>query len=144
MVTFWGENKLTLLYKLHTDYVSLCQSIILSVLSHEEIYLNICRNVRDVITFIIHSIFSNLLSGAGIIFGCWSFDFIFSTNEDGLCHSAWINFPGNIKGCVMLSLSLFFTNSGSSTDHINMKRVHSTFGPLFLLKNIPLSIIPSS
>ena len=24
----------------------LCQSVILSVLSHEEIYLNICRNVR--------------------------------------------------------------------------------------------------
>ena len=46
MVIFWWENKLTLLYKLHTDYFSLCQSVILSVLSHEEIYLNICRNVR--------------------------------------------------------------------------------------------------
>ena len=30
---FWGDNKLTLLYKLHTDYFSLCQSVILSVLS---------------------------------------------------------------------------------------------------------------
>ena len=42
---FWRENELTLLYKLHTDYFSLCQSVILSVLSHEEIYLDICRNV---------------------------------------------------------------------------------------------------
>ena len=32
---------------LHTDYFSLCQSVILSVLSHEEIYLNICKNVRE-------------------------------------------------------------------------------------------------
>ena len=39
---FWGDNKLTLLYKLHSDYFSLCQSVILSVLFHEEIYLNIC------------------------------------------------------------------------------------------------------
>ena len=54
---FWGENKLTLLYKLHTDYFSLCQSVILSVLSHEEIYLNICRNVRGVLTFVIHYIY---------------------------------------------------------------------------------------
>ena len=51
---FWGENKLTLLYKLHTDYFSLCQSVILSVLSHKKIYLNICRNVRGVLTFVIH------------------------------------------------------------------------------------------
>ena len=53
---FWGENKLTLLYKLHTDYFSLCQSVILSVLSHEEIYLDICRNIRGVLTFMIHCI----------------------------------------------------------------------------------------
>ena len=53
VVIFWGENKLTLLYKLHTDYFSLCQSVILSVLSHEEIYLNICGNVRGVLTFVI-------------------------------------------------------------------------------------------
>ena len=33
---FWGENKLTLLYNLHTDYFSLCQSVISSVFSHEE------------------------------------------------------------------------------------------------------------
>ena len=51
---FWRENKLTLLYKLHTDYFSLCQSVILSVLSHEEIYLNICRNVRGVLISVIH------------------------------------------------------------------------------------------
>ena len=51
------ENKLTLLYKLHTDYFSLCQSVILSVLSHGEIYLNICRNVRGVLTFVIHYIY---------------------------------------------------------------------------------------
>ena len=57
MVIFWGENELTLLYKLHTDYVSLCQSVILSVSSHEEIYLNICRNVRGVLTFVIHCIY---------------------------------------------------------------------------------------
>ena len=56
MVIFWAENKLTLLYKLHTDYFSLCQSVIWSVLSHEEIYLNICRNVRDVLTFVIHCV----------------------------------------------------------------------------------------
>ena len=51
-----GFNKLALLYKLRTDYFSLCQSVILSVLSHEEIYLNICRNVRVVVTFVIHCI----------------------------------------------------------------------------------------
>ena len=54
---FWGGNKLTLLYKLHTDYFSLYQSVILSVLSHEEIYLNICKNVRGVLTFVIHYIY---------------------------------------------------------------------------------------
>ena len=31
--------------------------IILSVLSHEELYLNICRNVRGVLTFVIHYIY---------------------------------------------------------------------------------------
>ena len=59
---FWGENKLPLLYKLHTDYFSLCQSVILSVLSHEEIYLNICRNVRGVLTFEIHCTWMIMLS----------------------------------------------------------------------------------
>ena len=57
MVIFWvilKGNKLTLLHKLNTDYFSLCQSDILSVLFHEEIYLNICRNVRGVLTFVIH------------------------------------------------------------------------------------------
>ena len=49
--------KITLLYKLHSDYFSLCQSVILSLLSHEEIYLNICRNVRGVLTFVIHCIY---------------------------------------------------------------------------------------
>ena len=52
-------GKLTLLYKLHTDYFSLCQSGIWSVLSYEEIYLNICRNVRGVLTFVIHCIYIN-------------------------------------------------------------------------------------
>ena len=47
----------SLLYKLHTDYFSMCQSVILSVLTHEEIYLNICRNVRGVLTFMIHCIY---------------------------------------------------------------------------------------
>ena len=63
MVIFWvilRENKLTLLYKLHTDYFSLCLSVILSVLSHEEIYLNICRNVRVVPTFVIHCIYIHI------------------------------------------------------------------------------------
>ena len=62
MVIFWvvlRANKLTLLYKLHTDYFSLCQSVILSVLSHEEIYLNICRNVRGVFIFVILCICPN-------------------------------------------------------------------------------------
>ena len=54
---FWGENKLTLLYKLHRDYFSLNQSVILSVLSHEEIYLNICRNVTGVFTFVMHCMY---------------------------------------------------------------------------------------
>ena len=54
---FWRKDKLTLLYKLHTDYFTLCQSIILSVLSHEKIYLNICRNGRCVLTFVIHYIY---------------------------------------------------------------------------------------
>ena len=49
-----GGNKLTLLYKLQTGYFSLCQSVILSALSHEEIYLDICRNVRVILTFVIH------------------------------------------------------------------------------------------
>ena len=40
-----------------TDYFSLCQSVILSVWSHEEIYLNICRNMRGVLTFVIHYIY---------------------------------------------------------------------------------------
>ena len=52
---FWRETYLT---KLHIDYFSLYQSVILSVLSHEEIYLNICRNVRGVLTFVIHCIYS--------------------------------------------------------------------------------------
>ena len=38
---FWGENKLTLVYKLHTDYFSLCQIVILSVLSLK--YLQKCE-----------------------------------------------------------------------------------------------------
>ena len=54
-------SKLTLLYKLNTDYFSLCQSVILSVSSHEEIYLNICRNVRGVLTFVIHCIFEECI-----------------------------------------------------------------------------------
>ena len=58
-------------------------------------------------------IFSKLLSGTGIIFVRWSFDFIFATNEDGLCHSTWITFPCNIKGCVTLSLPLFLTDPSS-------------------------------
>ena len=47
-----------MLYKLHTDNFSLSQSVILSVLSHEEIYLNICRNVGGVLTFVIHYIYT--------------------------------------------------------------------------------------
>ena len=35
----------------------MCQSVIFSVLSHEEIYLNICRNVRGLLTFMIHYIY---------------------------------------------------------------------------------------
>ena len=35
---------------------SLYQNVILSVLSHEEIYLNICRNMSGVLTFVIHCI----------------------------------------------------------------------------------------
>ena len=55
-----------------------------------------------------------LLFSVGIIFGRWSFDFIFSTNEDGLCHSVRITFPGNIKkNCVTLSLPLFLTDLSS-------------------------------
>ena len=50
-----SSNKLTLLYK--NDCFSLCQSVIWSVLSHEEIYLNICRNVRGVLTFLIHCMY---------------------------------------------------------------------------------------
>ena len=43
MVIFWGENKLTLLYKLHTDYFSLCQSV--SVVPWRDIlkYLQKCE-----------------------------------------------------------------------------------------------------
>ena len=43
----------------------------------------------------------------GNYFGRWSFDFILPTNEDGLCHSARITFPGDIKGCVTRSRALF-------------------------------------
>ena len=46
-----------MLYKLHTDYFLLCESVILSVLSHIEIYLNICRNVSGVLTFVIQRIY---------------------------------------------------------------------------------------
>ena len=42
---------------MHTDYFSLCESVILSVLCHEEIYLNICRNVRGILNFVIHCIY---------------------------------------------------------------------------------------
>ena len=35
---------------------------------------------------------------------------------DGLCHSAWITFPGNIKGCVTLSRPLFLPHSSSRKD----------------------------
>ena len=50
---------------LNTDYFSLCQSVILAVLSHEEIYLNICKNVRGVLTFVIHFIYIYIyISGA--------------------------------------------------------------------------------
>ena len=41
---------------LQIDYFSLCQNVILSVLSHEEIYLNICKNVSGVVTFVIHCV----------------------------------------------------------------------------------------
>ena len=59
---FEGKIIYIMLYKLHTDYFSLCQSVILSVLSHEEIYLNICRNVRGVLTFVIHWIYFKYMS----------------------------------------------------------------------------------
>ncbi len=34
---FWGDSKFTLLYKLYTHYFTLYQSVISSVLSHENI-----------------------------------------------------------------------------------------------------------
>ena len=39
---------------------------ILSVLSHEEIYLNICRNMRGVLTFVIHYIYIYIYIGETI------------------------------------------------------------------------------
>ena len=48
---------LTFLQIFNTDYFSLCQSVILSVLPHAELYLNICRNVRGVLTFVIHCMY---------------------------------------------------------------------------------------
>ena len=41
---------------MHSDHFSLSQSVILSVLSREEIYLSISGNVRRVLTFVIHCI----------------------------------------------------------------------------------------
>ncbi len=34
---FWGDSKFTLLYKLYTHYFTLQQSVISSVLSHENV-----------------------------------------------------------------------------------------------------------
>ena len=58
-------------------------------------------------------------------FGRWGFDFVFSTNGNNLCHSAWMTFPGNIKGCVMNSQPLFLIHLAAE-QNINMKRAHST------------------
>ena len=63
------------------------------------------------------------------------FRFIFSSNEDDLCHSAWVTFPGNIKGCVnALSGSSSLILAAKQTN-INMKRAHPIFGPLFSLED---------
>ena len=43
------------IYNISCIQTTLCQSVILSVLSHEKIYLNICRNVRGVLTFVIYT-----------------------------------------------------------------------------------------
>ena len=48
---------------LRKDYFLLCQSVILSVLSHEEIYLNICKNMMGILTFVI--LFTNPSARAG-------------------------------------------------------------------------------
>ena len=50
-------------------------------------------------------------------FGRWSFDLYISSNENDLCHSARVTFPGNIKGLVnTLSIS-FFDWHQQQTDH---------------------------
>ena len=50
----------------HMGHVTLMSHLkFLSVLSHEEIYLNICRNLRGVLTFVIQSIYLSIyLQGA--------------------------------------------------------------------------------
>ena len=84
-------------YKLHTDYFSLCQSVILSVLSHEEIYLNICRNVRGVLTFVIHCIHTHthiILSSSYVLhfyhkmLGCQEFKSVYITYTQFDSHSS--------------------------------------------------------
>ena len=44
------------------------------------------------------------------------FQFIFSTNEDDLCHSTRMTFPGSIKGRANALSHLFPTHSSSRTD----------------------------
>ena len=78
----------------------------------------------------------------GNYFGRWSFDLYISSNENNLCHSARITFPGNIKGGVTLSLPLFSPDRfQQQADHTQLERAHSTFGPLFLSETIPSSFI---
>ena len=77
-----------------------------------------------------------LLFSAGIIFGRWGFDFIFSSNEDDLSHSTRMAFPGSIKGRANAphiffeqdGPTLFLTQSSSRAPTFNTRRAHSTMG----------------
>ena len=63
------------------------------------------------------------------------FRFIFSTNENDLCHSARMTFPGNIKGCVNALYISFSLILAAEQTNINMRRAHPIFGPLFSLED---------
>ena len=63
------------------------------------------------------------------------FRFIFSSNEDDLCHSTRMTFPGSIKDCekaLLLSSSLILA---AEQTNFNMRRAYSIFGPLFSLED---------
>ena len=77
----------------------------------------------------------NIYCLARELFWPLQFRFIFSFNEDDLCHSVRMTFPGNIKGCVnALSLSSSLILAAEQTN-INMRRAHPIFGPLFSLED---------